>query len=429
MKIFWATNIPLQPLLKKYGNLREAASGSWMNSLVSQIAKCHDIEIGIVSPFQEKGKELCKTFVEDGITYYHFTPPSYYLPITPYREGNYQRKILGYLKQALDDFQPDILHVHGVEQPWGLIKENSSVSIPVIVSIQGILEMCKRNAWGDMNLFDILKMQKNTPTGVLRLFPNLWKKVNLSVRIKREQRILSFADCIIGRTLWDKAYARGVAPNTPYREQHEIMRPSFYTAKWRLKGIKRYSIFSAGRVTFAKGIHVLIKAISLLKEDYPEVLLHYAGSYSSRDPEWFYIKRLILRENLQNNIQMHGHLNSDQMVQLMCESHSFATASFVENGCNALQEAQLLGMPCVATYAGGMTTTGRDEETALMTVVGNEYMLAEQIRRIFSDDQIALQLSKVSRAVAMVRNNPENIVRQLLCIYKEFFVKKRFVKN
>ena len=58
-------------------------------------------------------------------------------------------------------------------------------------------------------------------------------------------------------------------------------------------------------------------------------------------------------------------LEVTEVARVLNESHLFVAPSLVENSCNSLAEAMLVGVPSIASFVGGMATSLRDRETGL----------------------------------------------------------------
>lgn len=416
MKVLWFVNIPLTPLLDNYGISRETASGSWLNGLLECIKDIDDLKLGVFSPFIGASDNLVRKEIE-GVEYFHPLQSKHKHRISSKNRIN--DSFLSCCKKAIDIFSPDLLHVHGTEAVWGLIKNRYNLSIPMIVSIQGVMELLSRVSWGDLGFFDVLRHQNITPRNLIHFFPELKIRKFYSLLAIRERKILRNADCIIGRTESDKSYSYAVAPKIPYYTVNEMMRKEFYCPKWNINNIQEYTIFTSGRLSHLKGLHILLKAVAILKSDYPEIQIHHAGAYSTNQGAFRYFKKMISEFNLSSNVTFHGHLNAIKIVDLLLRTHVFALPSFGENSCNALQEAQLLGVPCVATHNGGTGSIVQDRKTALLVPSGDEYQMASCIAKIFEDKKLALYLSDNSMEMAEIRNDPGTIIEALMSCYSE----------
>ena len=97
----------------------------------------------------------------------------------------------------------------------------------------------------------------------------------------------------------------------------------------------------------------------------------------------------------------------------------FTITSYIENSPNSLAEAMLSGLPCVASYVGGIPSMVDGGLTGLLYPVEEVPVLADRIRRIFLDDQLAMQLGENARRIALERHDPAAVVDQLLAAYNK----------
>ncbi len=52
------------------------------------------------------------------------------------------KRLVNSYMSAIDDFKPDIVHVHGTENNFGLLRKYIDANIAVVCSIQGIITPC-----------------------------------------------------------------------------------------------------------------------------------------------------------------------------------------------------------------------------------------------------------------------------------------------
>ena len=103
----------------------------------------------------------------------------------------------------------------------------------------------------------------------------------------------------------------------------------------------------------------------------------------------------------------------------LANAHVFAIASYIENSPNSLCEAMLLGMPCVASYTGGIPSLITENKDGLFFPIGDAASLADRIRQIFNDDALAERLGHLARKRAVVRHQKDTIIKQLVTTYQE----------
>ena len=102
----------------------------------------------------------------------------------------------------------------------------------------------------------------------------------------------------------------------------------------------------------------------------------------------------------------------------------FVSTSTVENSPNSIGEAMLLGCPIVASNVGGIKNMLVDEKEGLLYPVDEFYMLASYIKRIFSDDSLAIKLGNNAKDHAIVTHDFEKNYNNMLDIYKQIIKKK-----
>ena len=132
-----------------------------------------------------------------------------------------------------------------------------------------------------------------------------------------------------------------------------------------------------------------------------------------------YICSLIKKANLRDNIYSTGPLTAEQMIAEYKNSNVFICSSSIENSPNSLGEAQLLGVPVIASYVGGIPDMVEHGQTGLLYRFEEFEMLAGYIRRVFNDDSLAKNLSLNGIFAAHNRHDRKNNLDQVLEIYTQ----------
>ena len=138
MRVLWFTYTPPLPVTRKLG-FPNAISEGWVDSLRLAFQNCLDLKLGIASPSEID----YKSFNENGTDFYNILRPSQKGSLEAiYRRWQHTDEFPNGINRCLDaieQFKPDIIHIHGSETFFGLI--TTKTSIPVALSIQGILEV------------------------------------------------------------------------------------------------------------------------------------------------------------------------------------------------------------------------------------------------------------------------------------------------
>ena len=412
MKVLWFTNIPMLNVCDVAG-IQGSPKGGWMNSLANALIETGEIELAVATNVM--GVELSK-YQTGGIK--HFI-----LPARSYLESHFPptADVLSLWKQVIDEFQPDIIHFHGTERYYGMLTSQQDFNIPSVISIQGLTSVYHRYYLGGLTFGEVLFSYSLRD---IRHWDGLFQRKQQFKRLsKMEQDIIKSNHNFIGRTRWDKAHVFAMNPTANYYHGDELLRPPFHTAIKNSKCVVRHSIFAPTASYPLKGFHWLLRSVAILKSQFPDVTLRVADAQFSNSwrAEGYnrYLNRLIRDLGLEKNVIPVGMLSAEEMALELTRAHVFVAPSLVENLCNGLAEAMLVGTPCVAAFAGGMTTTVKDGETALCFPPGDEAVMAECIRRFFLDDELAEQLSSAAQVVARARHDNRRVASDMLNIYRD----------
>ena len=79
----------------------------------------------------------------------------------------------------------------------------------------------------------------------------------------------------------------------------------------------------------------------------------------------------------------------------------------------------LLGVPCVSSDVGGVTTMMTHHKEGYVYQSTAPYMLAYYIRQVFAMEDKAASMGQQARSHAAKTHDPENNLRDLLDIYRE----------
>jgi glycosyltransferase involved in cell wall biosynthesis len=214
-----------------------------------------------------------------------------------------------------------------------------------------------------------------------------------------------------------------VNPHAVYRYGDEVMASVFYSTVRDPAKVVPHSVFTAASTDNPrKGLHCLLKAIALIKEEFPQLTVRVLGTairQSWRAKGYHkYLDRLIRALALEDRIVPLGSLTSESIAAELASADVYAFPSFADNSPSSVTEAMLVGTPIAASFVGGVPSRLRDGETALLFPAGDEIVLAECLRRLLHDRELAQRLAANARAVALERNDPAKVAQQMIDIYR-----------
>jgi glycosyltransferase involved in cell wall biosynthesis len=409
MKILWITNAPFPEISGKF-QLKEVVKG-WVNSSAVELVENYkNIRLAVVSMYS--GNEF-KIVNSENNSYYLIPQKSLFNKTT--------RNIDFYWKEIHSHFNADVVHIHGTEYPhaYSYVKKYGSKNI--VVSIQGLVSVIERYYFGGIIKTELLKTV--TLWDFIRGNTIFAQHRDFQKRSIAETKLLQDVSHTIGRTTWDRCHALTINPNINYHFCNETLRPSFYKKNWDINQCNRYSIFISQAYYPIKGFHQLIKALPIVLKSFPKTKVFVAGNNLftdrglKRNGYGCYITKIIKRNQLTDKIHFLGILNEKKLSEHLCQSHIFVSPSAIENSSNSIGEAQIMGVPCVASYAGGTPDLIEHNKTGLLYRFEETEMLAANICKIFSDNEFARKLSNKSKVAANIRHDKKTNAESLYKIY------------
>lgn len=156
-------------------------------------------------------------------------------------------------------------------------------------------------------------------------------------------------------------------------------------SKTRLNG---QVIGTLGRLTWVKGIPTLLRAVSLLKDRYPNLLCRIGGD----GPEKEECQRLATELGIQTKCQWLG--KDPDLAAFYGSLAVYVQSSVSESFGLAVGEAMTAGVPVIASRVGGLAELVTDNDSGLLFSSGNAKELADKIDLLLSDKNLRERLSE-----------------------------------
>lgn len=415
MKILWITNVLIGDMCDELYR-PHPTSGGWMESLLDDYKKDQEDEIIVINT--EVRDDLY--FLEKGNVKY------YLLPCGNACDFNYKNvKNIKYIKRILENEKPDLINIWGTEYTLGLTALNCNKNIPSVVFIQGILDAIARNYEAGMSKKEIRKAISFRD--VVKFDWISAQKKKYMKKAKFEKQIIRKSGNIISENLWCNAHCKSIATDVKTHYCQLSIRKEFFNYNWDLSRVENYTIMSNASGYPLKGLHILLKALKIVAEKYPMVMLHVPGPSMIKDNDLKsqlkqtgyarFIENMIKEYKLENNIKFLGVLSSDQMAQYMETTNVFVVPSALENHSSTLKEAMIVGTPCISSYVGGVPEYVKHGENGFLYRFEEYEMLAEYICVIFQDKELAIKLSKNGCETITSNHKSDNIYENIKAIY------------
>lgn len=418
MKVLWVSLVKFPPLCEHLGEAVPAHCGWMYSSAKALLRVMPEVRLGVM--VYSYGRSYEKYEI-DGVTYYL---------IPTGRIDRTSKKQIEACRWAITDFTPDLIHIHGTEH--SLAKATcvaNEKGARMVANIQGLAGPYMRYADGGLSLWD--KLTNITPLDFYRGTFLLNAKRSFRHRAECENYVLTHITDIVGRTQWDHDHVMTINPRLRYHFMNETLRDAFYEApRWDYVWCKKHTIFVSNSGSALKGAHQVLKALPIILRQYPDAVVNFCGSsvMSNNLKEilrfqgyHLYLRRMVKRLHLQEHVHFLGSLSEAQMKQQFLDAHVYVLPSAIENSPNSLCEAQILGVPSIASYVGGTSEFIEHGKSGFLYRYEEYEMLAYNIIQVFKTEDL-LGLSVQEQSVAKHRHDRETNAHQLIEIYDDIML-------
>jgi len=422
MNVLWLCNVAPAIFSETLGKPSDV-SGGWISGALNSIK--NDTGISLTICFPSYSCNAIKAGEVEGVSFYTF-------PQTTINATKYSPQIKNYFEKILDLTNPDLIHIFGSEYPHTLsmveICEMKGIIDKVVISIQGLVSQISKHYLNGIPT----KIQKaSTFRDLIRRDNLIQQQRKLVFRGIYEIESLKKVRNVIGRTDWDEACVLQINRNLRYFFCNETLRDAFYKENWNICGCEKHSIFVSQSSYPLKGFHYMVEAMKEVVKEFPNAHLYATGTSPlntktlrtllSRNSYQNYIVKLIKDYNLQEKITFLGNLSENDMCKRYLRSNVFVSPSNIENSPNSVGEAMILGVPTICSDVGGVKNMLIHNIDGILYQHDAPYMLAYYIMKVFSNDELAIFLSKNASNHAKVTHNSESNLVQLKEIYEDIY--------
>jgi glycosyltransferase involved in cell wall biosynthesis len=170
-----------------------------------------------------------------------------------------------------------------------------------------------------------------------------------------------------------------------------------------------------GRIVPRKGVHILIKALSIVKQRIPNIRATIAGP---ADPRYLKkLKKLVKESGLENNVTFLGPVEEEKKYHIIKAHRILVFPSLKDLHPIVLLEAQALGVPVIASRVGAIPEIIRNGETGILIERGNVLELAKVIELLLRSFDLYYQCSKKATMLASSFTY-ENLISHLETYYR-----------
>lgn len=415
MKILWVTNLVIGAMhMKMFGR---ASNGMWMDALLNDFSDRNEHELVIVTT----GRNKETMFWQEGIAKYYILPGG-----NPNEYDHLNSNNTRAWEVLIAKEKPDIVQIWGTEYTHGLAAVKAAKNIPSVVYMQGILEAVARYYEAGIDHKDLLKMV--TLWDIIKRNSVLATRRKYRRNAKCEKEILERSGNIISENIWCNAHCKAINPDVQTHYCPLSISEAFSEAAWAAETMEPHTILVNSSGYPLKGLHMVIRAVHLVKKMYPDVRLYVPGSPMKAGTDIksrirkkgyvSYIEKLTCELEMGDNVIYTGSIPAAAMADKMAKANVFVLGSALENHSSTLKEAMFVGTPCVASSVGGVPEYAVHGENALLYRFEEFELLAEYIKTLFENTGLAKKLSDKAKATMENLNDAVPIYDRIVSIYE-----------
>jgi glycosyltransferase involved in cell wall biosynthesis len=197
--------------------------------------------------------------------------------------------------------------------------------------------------------------------------------------------------------------------------------------QWTLNCCNRNEVLFIGRFDKHKGGDLIVDAFTKLAAQYHDASLSFVGpDLGVKENNRMLSLDEYLDKNVPDSIRSKitylGQLSRREVDELRPKAYMTVVSSRYENFGNVVLEAMAFGCPLVATSVGGTAEIVRDGYDGLLSAP-NADALANQMKMIFEDTELAERISKQAVLSISNRFNPNKQARQTADFFREVLQK------
>ncbi len=179
--------------------------------------------------------------------------------------------------------------------------------------------------------------------------------------------------------------------------------------------IKPHSIISTGRLFWVKGFGLLVQAVALLKNEFPDIQLQIFGNGAYRPK----LDALIAKLGLQEYVKVTSHIPRAELWQKIAQATIGVQPSLHEAQSVSMLEAMALNKPMIAFDYPFSQEVIREGYNGLLAEPKNVKDLADKIRMLFADELLCRQMGENAYNYVSQRHNWNVLIGKYLAMYQE----------
>lgn len=177
------------------------------------------------------------------------------------------------------------------------------------------------------------------------------------------------------------AYKLGLPKNVSFQKITPAINTAFFSFEDRsFESNKRLKFLTVSRLHWKKGLVATLEALSLLKNRGIDFEYTIVGSGEEYERIAFAIHQLHISEK----VILAGRKNPEEVLEYYKNADVYIQYSISEGFCNAVLEAQAMGLLCVVSNAEGLSENVAHEKTGWVVQKNSPDLLADRLEKVIS---------------------------------------------
>jgi glycosyltransferase involved in cell wall biosynthesis len=174
-----------------------------------------------------------------------------------------------------------------------------------------------------------------------------------------------------------------------------------------------------GRLVAEKGAEDIVKAIGILRKNFPQAkaLIVGTGKNQMHDVE-AYLHQLVVKEELQDRVIFAGFQSHEALYYSLFDVFVLSTRDG-EPFATSVVQAMMAGKPVVGSNCGGTPELVVDGETGLLFTPGSPESLADALCRLLEEPKLRQTVASNGQARVLQYHREEVVTDQVEAIYSE----------
>jgi len=181
----------------------------------------------------------------------------------------------------------------------------------------------------------------------------------------------------------------------------------------------RFELLCVGRLTPAKGQHILLEALRRLKSEGRDVHLSLVGDGPDRASLEAHARRL----GLADSVAFEGSVNQDHILDYYLKADAFVLPSFAEGVPVVLMEAMAMAVPCVTTHITGVPELIQHGVTGYLAAPSDVEGLAQAVASLMDHPEEARRIGLAGRGKVLADYHLADNVARLADTFARRFAK------